>query len=443
MSQTIKYYKIGIDNQNIIYNNEILEYRKSQLTIEKKKKSFNINNFILDKLLSKLNQKYKLLIKKDNYVFFIENKNISKKLYDFLNKYIIFDISKNIEYQKKVKINKITILVFQLDLKKNIIIDFSDSKINTYLNINIKKEKTLVMKKKVSKKSKEDHYENDDDEEDDTDNDNDVNDENDVNDVNDDIIDEDDDDDDEESDYNSDFNDIEYEEDELKDIDYENDLILDELEELDKEPHSDIEEDTTTISNNTMIYLKDNIIIKEFNINNDYTELYNTRKKTIDIFKKIIKKIDIVLKIEISILNYSIDKCKSLNIIPTWDNPNVTYIYINKARHLYQNLNTKSYISNDYLIKKIEKEGFDIFNIAYLKREEIMPSKWIPLIEENNRKEEIINQSHSAASTEQYVCPNRNCRARKAVYKEVQTRSADEPMTLFLTCLVCGKKWKY
>ena len=40
------------------------------------------------------------------------------------------------------------------------------------------------------------------------------------------------------------------------------------------------------------------------------------------------------------------------------------------------------------------------------------------------------------------LCPNRNCRARKAIYTEVQTRSADEPMTLFITCLVCGKRWK-
>jgi len=364
-----------------------------------------------------LDKKYKLLTKKDNYVYFIENTILSKSMYDLLKKYFIFDISKEIDYQKKIKIKTISILVFQLDLKENILIDFDKSNINNYLNNNMKKEK-IVKKKMIKSGNKKE------------------------------CLNEDDDDDTEEekdSDYNSDFNDLEFEEDELKDIDYENEnnIILDELEELEREENSDFEDDDVINSNNTIIYLKNNIIQKEIDINNDYTQLYNTRKKTIDIFKKIIKNINIIRKIELSILNYCIDKCKKLNVIPTWDNPNVTYIYINKGRHLYENLNPKSYIQNDYLIKEIQKKEFDLLNIAYLKREEIMPSKWIPLIEENKHKEEIINQSHSAASTELYVCPNRNCRARKAVYKEVQTRSADEPMTLFLTCLVCGKKWKY
>lgn len=39
-------------------------------------------------------------------------------------------------------------------------------------------------------------------------------------------------------------------------------------------------------------------------------------------------------------------------------------------------------------------------------------------------------------------CPN--CRHDKAAYKEVQTRSADEPATLFFKCLnvKCGHNWR-
>lgn len=35
-----------------------------------------------------------------------------------------------------------------------------------------------------------------------------------------------------------------------------------------------------------------------------------------------------------------------------------------------------------------------------------------------------------------------SCRQYKVTYYEMQTRSADEPMTCFCTCLNCGKKWK-
>ena len=34
------------------------------------------------------------------------------------------------------------------------------------------------------------------------------------------------------------------------------------------------------------------------------------------------------------------------------------------------------------------------------------------------------------------------CKQYKVTYYEMQTRSADEPMTVFCTCMNCGKKWK-
>jgi len=34
------------------------------------------------------------------------------------------------------------------------------------------------------------------------------------------------------------------------------------------------------------------------------------------------------------------------------------------------------------------------------------------------------------------------CKSMKTSYYEMQTRSADEPMTVFVSCLNCGKNWK-
>jgi len=36
----------------------------------------------------------------------------------------------------------------------------------------------------------------------------------------------------------------------------------------------------------------------------------------------------------------------------------------------------------------------------------------------------------------------RRCKQSNCAYTEVQTRSADEPMTLFVLCENCGNRWK-
>ncbi|ORD94125.1 RPOM [Enterospora canceri] len=38
------------------------------------------------------------------------------------------------------------------------------------------------------------------------------------------------------------------------------------------------------------------------------------------------------------------------------------------------------------------------------------------------------------------TCPE--CEHNKALFKEVQTRSADEAMTIFYRCVKCGHNWK-
>lgn len=45
------------------------------------------------------------------------------------------------------------------------------------------------------------------------------------------------------------------------------------------------------------------------------------------------------------------------------------------------------------------------------------------------------------ASTDQFRCGK--CGQRKTTYFELQTRSADEPMTAFITCVNCGARWKH
>jgi transcription elongation factor S-II len=62
------------------------------------------------------------------------------------------------------------------------------------------------------------------------------------------------------------------------------------------------------------------------------------------------------------------------------------------------------------------------------------------IIEEKTKIEKILKDSLKGSATDMFECPR--CHKRKTIYCEVQTRSSDEPMTKFITCLECGCKWK-
>ncbi|KAI8341017.1 transcription elongation factor S-II [Chlamydoabsidia padenii] len=45
------------------------------------------------------------------------------------------------------------------------------------------------------------------------------------------------------------------------------------------------------------------------------------------------------------------------------------------------------------------------------------------------------------AETDMFICGK--CKKRKCTYFQMQTRSADEPMTTFVTCISCNNRWKF
>lgn len=57
-----------------------------------------------------------------------------------------------------------------------------------------------------------------------------------------------------------------------------------------------------------------------------------------------------------------------------------------------------------------------------------------------NKKDAMVPQEDRAISS-MLTCGG--CGQKKVSYSQAQTRSADEPMTTFCTCTVCGRKWKF
>ena len=143
--------------------------------------------------------------------------------------------------------------------------------------------------------------------------------------------------------------------------------------------------------------------------------------------------------LEMEIFNYAIRDAIQRNIVPTW-NILLKKIYVNKARSLYINLNPESYVKNTRLFERMKKMEFSPSELVNMSTQELFPEHWKQLIDEKYRKNKVLYETKKEAMTDQFKC--RKCKSRETCYYEMQTRSADEPMTIFITCLNCGNRWK-
>jgi DNA-directed RNA polymerase subunit M/transcription elongation factor TFIIS len=77
--------------------------------------------------------------------------------------------------------------------------------------------------------------------------------------------------------------------------------------------------------------------------------------------------------------------------------------------------------------------------IANMNPFDMNPGHWSGLI----AAEKLADESGAVkleATTDTFACPK--CLSHNCYHFEMQTRSADEPMTTFLTCLDCDTRWK-
>lgn len=229
-----------------------------------------------------------------------------------------------------------------------------------------------------------------------------------------------------------------------EDIDnvYENDDTIDEVIYSDEGDVSDeeFEQESTEV---------DNIIDTpdiEYNIEDDYSLIetaldnyHEIRLKIKNIFNPIFNpnQIDIL---EEAIYKYTIIEADNRNLVINWENINFKKIYINKARSLYSNLSDSSYINNNTLLKKINDGKIKLTNLPFISFQQLFPEHWKKMMDSKYKREKNLYEEKAEAMTDQFKCSR--CKSRECTYYELQTRSADEAMTTFITCINCGNRWK-
>lgn len=146
-------------------------------------------------------------------------------------------------------------------------------------------------------------------------------------------------------------------------------------------------------------------------------------------------------QIEMSIYNYSISRAHKDYLFSCWDNPVFQSIYTAKAKSLIRNLCADFGVNNTEIRDLLfTKQKFNPLTLAENLPFALNPSNWQNILDEKIKIEQLNKQKIQLNATDMFKCSR--CNKRNCTYFELQTRSADEPMTIFITCLECGKKWK-
>jgi len=173
----------------------------------------------------------------------------------------------------------------------------------------------------------------------------------------------------------------------------------------------------------------------------DYTNFKDPhRVPCVTLFQKVLPNTMMCRRIEKSCYNYSLEKASEIHQECRWTNPLFTEIYLGKVRSLYANIQKDSYVHNEDFLGRVLAGEHKDSELANLSAYDIFPETWKELFDKRAKQDKLKYELKPEAMTDAFKC--RKCSGRSCSYYEVQTRSADEPMTQFINCLDCGNRWK-
>lgn len=144
--------------------------------------------------------------------------------------------------------------------------------------------------------------------------------------------------------------------------------------------------------------------------------------------------------LEKAIYNATIHEGETRHVTCHWKNQLFVHLYTTKVRHILGNVLPQSYVQNKKLLEEIQSGKFTVDTVCELDTYSICNERWRDFIHRRQQREKRQLEGNRAMATDQFLCTR--CHKRECTYYELQTRSADEPMTIFITCINCGKHWR-
>jgi transcription elongation factor S-II len=137
--------------------------------------------------------------------------------------------------------------------------------------------------------------------------------------------------------------------------------------------------------------------------------------------------------LEKGIFNYTLKEADQRKIVKKWDNSYFVQIYLDRLRSIMSNLKGE-------VLENVKDGSVKAHIVAFMTHQELYPEKWSALIEAKSKRDKNKFETNIAAATDTFTC--RKCKGNQCTYYQMQTRSADEPMTCYISCCICGNRWK-
>jgi DNA-directed RNA polymerase subunit M/transcription elongation factor TFIIS len=147
-----------------------------------------------------------------------------------------------------------------------------------------------------------------------------------------------------------------------------------------------------------------------------------------------------IIQLEMSIYKSALDDADKKLVVKHFENKLFEICYTNSARRLLSNLSQSSYVKNTQLLEKVKRGDLLIEHLASMNIMDYAPYLYDELRQRQHLREQQQLEGNKAHATDLFKCGR--CHKREATYYELQTRSADEPMTKFITCVNCGNHWR-
>lgn len=148
--------------------------------------------------------------------------------------------------------------------------------------------------------------------------------------------------------------------------------------------------------------------------------------------------------IEASCFSTVIQQCKITEspFRRCWESEQFVALYSDRCGTVNSHIDPDSSVGKEYgtpildrvLSDKIQPKAIGLMTAAELCPEATEHER----SEIELRSQQKVQEKHS----DLFVCPVPTCRARRCTYREVQTRSLDEPATIVAHCLVCGRRFR-
>jgi len=183
------------------------------------------------------------------------------------------------------------------------------------------------------------------------------------------------------------------------------------------------------------IIFEENIIYKESEKEQIKNPEIINKLESLEWIQELLKFPEIMEK---SIYNTTIKEARAKLIERSWSSQQFKWLYKKNYMKVYGNIKLNK--NADFVLGKIKYGLWEPDSIVSMKPQELFPDMWEDIIVKSARKMDLLSRENNVQGTSMFRCGK--CKKNNCTYYQMQTRSADEPMTTFVTCLNCSKRWK-